>query len=68
MQDGALNLGQAVAAAQRDPEPRRILQQADQRLAQLAAALPAGALLLVVSGQGNTALCRALHGEGSKRK
>ena len=57
-----------MAAAQEDPQPRRILQQVDRLLMQLVAALPPGALLLVLSGQGDTALCRTLQGEGSRHK
>lgn len=58
----------AVAAADTDPECRRLLATADALLAPLAAALPPACLLLVLSGQGNTALTRALHGECLERK
>ena len=63
------NLAAAVvAAAAQHPQALRLLQQAAGLLEQLVAALPANSLLLVLSGQGNTALCRALHGEGGRRK
>ena len=57
-----------VAAAERDAEVLRLLSTADALLAQLAAGLPPSSLLLVLSGQGNTALWRALHGECLERK
>lgn len=69
MQDGALeDLPAQVAAAQADQQPRSILRQADGLVAQLAATMPPGGLLLVVSGQGDTALCRALQGDGCRQK
>jgi hypothetical protein len=57
-----------LTAAEQDPEPAKILARADELLARLRGALQEGALLLVLSGQGDTPLCRALHGEGSHRK
>ncbi|PRW44608.1 small RNA degrading nuclease 5-like isoform X2 [Chlorella sorokiniana] len=67
-QTAPINLAAAVASAQRDGETKRLLQQADAQLARLAAGLPPNTLLLVLSGQGNNALSRVLHGEGSRRK
>ena len=67
-QPAPINLAAAVAAAQQDGEAKRLLQQADGLLARLAAGLPPNTLLLVLSGQGNTALSRVLRGEGSRRK
>ena len=67
-QTGPLNLAAAVVAAQQDGEARRLLCKADALLARLAAGLPPNCLLLVLSGQGNNALARVLHGEGSRRK
>jgi hypothetical protein len=62
------NLAAAVGAAAQHPQTLHLVQQAAELLEQLVAALPANSLLLVLSGQGNTALCRALHGEGGRRK
>lgn len=53
-----------MAAAHSDARAHSLLKQVDELLSQLAAALPTGSLLLVLSGQGNTPLCRALQGEG----
>lgn len=66
-QGGAEDLTAAVAAAHSDARARSLLKQADMLLEQLAKALPAGSLLLVLSGQGNTPLCRAAQGEGRFR-
>ena len=67
-QSAPINLAAAVTAARQDGETKRLLQQADALLACLAAGLPPNTLLLVLSGQGNNALSRVLHGEGSRRK
>lgn len=57
-----------VASTERDSELGRLLSAADQLLAGMAAALPPSSLLLVLSGQGNTALWRVLHGECLDKK
>jgi hypothetical protein len=57
-----------VGAAAEDAAVRGILQRADDQLAELVAALPPGGLLMLLSGQGNTPLCRVLNGDGPRRK
>jgi len=48
--------------------PGRVAWAADALLAGMAAALPPGSLRRVLSGQGNTALWRVLHGECLDKK
>lgn len=56
-----------VRHAAHDPHVAELAARLDARVAALHAALPPGSLLLACSGQGNTALLRALQGEIGER-